>query len=148
MVPDSSFEATYFDDKVKHNLDCYYESVTGPEASPLGTYTVCSDGGFPRFLRDATEEYRNSWITHAPWQQNFLAWAFENAVEAGYPQAHSMPRRGRTSSLNAAALLCSPPGVVRCAVARGATRSDATAMVCLGDTAGPVLRNLQDAAVL
>lgn len=84
IAPDDASEKPYFDDKVRSNLNWYREFVTGPEATPLGTYTA---GASDAYVRGRPAEERRKWLTLAPWQQNFLVWSLEHAVTAGYQEA-------------------------------------------------------------
>jgi len=84
ICPDAHPEKQYFDSKVKSNLDYYCSFVDGPDATPLGTYTV---GASDAYVRGRSPEERRKWLTLAPWQQNFLAWSLDHAVRAGYARA-------------------------------------------------------------
>ncbi len=65
ICPDSHPEKQYFDSKVKSNLDYYCSFVDGPDATPLGTYTV---GASDAYVRGRSPEERRKWLTLAPWQ--------------------------------------------------------------------------------
>ncbi len=84
IAPDDHPEKEYFDNKVKNNLRYYCEFVKGPDATPLGTYTV---GSSDAYVRGRSQEERQKWLTLAPWQQNFLVWSLDHAVRAGYEEA-------------------------------------------------------------
>jgi hypothetical protein len=84
IAPDSHPEKHYFDSKVKSNLQYYCSFVDGPDATPLGTYTL---GASDAFVRGRSPQERQKWLTLAPWQQNFLAWSLDHAFRAGYVTA-------------------------------------------------------------
>jgi len=84
IAPDNHPEKQYFDAKVKNNLDFYCSFVAGPDATPLGSYTV---GASDAYVRGRSPQERRKWLTIAPWQQNFLAWSLDHAVRAGYTRA-------------------------------------------------------------
>jgi hypothetical protein len=84
IAPDSHPEKKYFDSKVKSNLQYYCSFVEGPDATPLGTYTL---GASDAYVRGRSPQERRKWLTLAPWQQNFLVWSLDHAARAGYPQA-------------------------------------------------------------
>jgi hypothetical protein len=84
ISPDARPEKRYFDSKIKNNLDYYVRFIEGPDATPLGTYTV---GASDAFVRGRPPQERYKWLTLAPWQQNFLAWSLDHAVRAGYSAA-------------------------------------------------------------
>jgi hypothetical protein len=88
IAPDADPEQRYFDAKVKSNLASYVSFVNGPTATPIGTYTR---GASDAYVRGRPPPERRKWLTLAPWQQNFLAWSFDHAVRAGYPEA-AVPR--------------------------------------------------------
>lgn len=84
IAPDSHPEKKYFDSKVKNNLEYYCSFVEGPDATPLGTYTI---GASDAYVRGRSRQERQKWLTLAPWQQNFLAWSLDHAFRAGYTTA-------------------------------------------------------------
>ena len=84
IAPDGHHEKKYFDSKVKSNLQYYYSFVEGPDATPLGTYTL---GASDAYVRGRSPQERQKWLTLAPWQQNFLAWSLDHAFRAGYTTA-------------------------------------------------------------
>ncbi|UCD58387.1 MAG: hypothetical protein JSV16_04525, partial [Candidatus Hydrogenedentota bacterium] len=84
VAPDDRPEKAYFDSKVRNNLEYYNRFVSGPDATPLGTYTR---GASDAYVRGRSQEQRRKWLTLAPWQQNFLAWSLDHAFRAGYAQA-------------------------------------------------------------
>jgi hypothetical protein len=84
IAPDSHPEKKYFDSKVRHNLQYYYDFIKGPDATPLGTYTL---GASDAYVRGRSPEERRKWLTLAPWQQNFLVWSLDHATRAGYSTA-------------------------------------------------------------
>lgn len=88
IAPDSHPEKKYFDSKVKSNLEYYCSFVEGPDATPLGTYTL---GASDAYVRGRSAQERQKWLTLAPWQQNFLAWSLDHAFRAGYRTA-AQPR--------------------------------------------------------
>jgi len=87
-APDTDPARTYFDAKVKTNLAAYLDFVTGPHATPLGTYTI---GASDAYVRGRPPAERRKWLTLAPWQQNFLVWSLDHALRAGYKEAR-IPR--------------------------------------------------------
>jgi hypothetical protein len=84
IAPDGHTEKSYFDSKVKSNLQYYCSFVEGPDATPLGTYTI---GASDAYVRGRSPQERQKWLTLAPWQQNFLAWSLDHAYRAGYTAA-------------------------------------------------------------
>ncbi len=84
IAPDDHPEKSYFDSKVRNNLEYYSRFVSGPDATPLGTYTR---GASDAYVRGRSQEQRRKWLTLAPWQQNFLAWSLDHAFRAGYAEA-------------------------------------------------------------
>ena len=84
LAPDAHPEKAYFDAKAKSNLAFYNAFITGPDATPLGTYTV---GASDAYVRGRPQPERRKWLTMAPWQQNFLAWSLDHAARAGYAEA-------------------------------------------------------------
>ncbi len=84
IAPDGHPEKAYFESKVETNLEWYQEFISGPDATPLGTYTL---GASDAYVRGRSPEERRRWLTLAPWQQNFLVWSLDHAARAGYPAA-------------------------------------------------------------
>ncbi len=84
IAPDARSEKAYFDNKVRNNLQYYCDFIKGPDATPLGTYTL---GASDAFVRGRSPEERRKWLTLAPWQQNFLVWSLDHAVRSGYSMA-------------------------------------------------------------
>ena len=84
IAPDADPEKEYFEEKVRNNLAFYNEFVSGPEGTPLRTYTL---GASDAYVRGRGPEERRRWLTLAPWQQNFLVWSLDHAYRAGFREA-------------------------------------------------------------
>ncbi|KPK78909.1 MAG: hypothetical protein AMJ81_14475 [Phycisphaerae bacterium SM23_33] len=84
LAPDGSKGQAYFEAKLANNLKYLKDWVSGPEASPLGTYKL---GASHAYTRGWSPKMRGVYFSMPPWQHNFLTWAAAHVADLGYADA-------------------------------------------------------------
>ncbi|MFO7898462.1 MAG: hypothetical protein R6V58_05320 [Planctomycetota bacterium] len=81
LSPDGSKAKTYFEAKLRSNLQRYNAFTKSDRATPIGTYTM---GATHAYTRGWDPKIRGKYYSMPGWQHNFLAWCMAHVCDHGY----------------------------------------------------------------